>query len=383
MNLNHRAVYAAFDLFPTSKGAATHISHMAKFLFEKYNGGLLLTLGNQYYPRQEVEEYIEIRRFSENIPNYLQRAQAFTNHVIDNISQLPTLEIVHFRDVWSGLGILQQERNYKALFEVNGLPSIELPYRYPGLLHGTLDKIQQMEAFCFEHSDHLIAPSQVIKEHLISRGVPHNKIDVVTNAASPAPTFEKVQELPERFILYFGAVQPWQGIDTLLKAFALLKDISPLKLVICCAGKPKLTKVYRKLSEKLGISDNIIWQYRIGKSELNTYIKEALLTVAPLKECSRNVEQGCSPLKIFESMACRTAVVASDLPVTREIIQNGITGKLVRPDRPQELSRAIRLMLEYPEQRKAIADAGYEQVSKKYNWENIKQQMFQIYEQRF
>ena len=44
-------------------------------------------------------------------------------------------------------------------------------------------------------------------------------------------------------------------------------------------------------------------------------------------------------------------MVASDLPAVRELIDDGVHGRLVAPDRPGELARAIRVLLDYPEQR--------------------------------
>ena len=44
------------------------------------------------------------------------------------------MQIAHFRDPWGGIPIVQREnRAYQAVYEVNGLPSIELPFHYPAL----------------------------------------------------------------------------------------------------------------------------------------------------------------------------------------------------------------------------------------------------------
>ena len=118
----------------------------------------------------------------------------------------------------------------------------------------------------------------------------------------------------------------------------------------------------------------------LEKEVLNYLIHHALISVAPLTECSRNLEQGCSPIKIFESMSNTTAVLATDLPVTREIISDNINGKLVRPDRPAELARGIRLLLDYPELREKIAKAGRETVIENYDWNKIKRTLSGIYQ---
>jgi glycosyltransferase involved in cell wall biosynthesis len=52
-------------------------------------------------------------------------------------------------------------------------------------------------------------------------------------------------------------------------------------------------------------------------------------TVAPLAETARNTWQGCCPVKMVESMASGTPVIASDLAVSRELVRHGEDGWLV------------------------------------------------------
>ena len=77
--------------------------------------------------------------------------------------------------------------------------------------------------------------------------------------------------------------------------------------------------------------------------------QHALVSVAPLTDSPRNVIQGCAPLKIVESMASGAAVVASDVPPVRELIRDRHDGWLVHPDRPAELARAMRILLDHPD----------------------------------
>lgn len=44
------ALYSAFDLFPSRKGAAVRIAQFARALFEEMSGGLLYVLGNETHP---------------------------------------------------------------------------------------------------------------------------------------------------------------------------------------------------------------------------------------------------------------------------------------------------------------------------------------------
>lgn len=372
-----KSLYAAFDLYPSAKGAATHIYHIAETLFETSEGGVLHCLGHEDLPVYQDEGHIKIHRFVSRIPNYLLRAQAYSQHLDALLQDYPSIDFAHFRDIWSGLPILKTAS--KSLFEVNGLPSIELPYRYPGISQHTVEKIKDLEQHCLEASDHLLTPSFTTKAYIEGLGIPAEKITVIPNGAY-IPTISPEKPHPTPYIIYFGALQSWQGVDVLLKAFAGLQDFPELKLVICSSSRKRFVKAYRKLSEKLEIADKIIWNYQLSKEELNQWIGHALFSVAPLKETARNVRQGCSPLKIFESLACQTAVLASDIPPVREIVAAEVHAKLVRPDRPAVLSRAMRFLLENEAERLRLAQNGFERIQDKYLWSKQKEELVQLYQ---
>ncbi len=370
MTHQYPSLYAAFDLYPSSKGAATHIYYFSQTLFQTYKGGLLYVLGNELLPKWQQEDTVNIRRFNSSIPNYLDRANQYGASLQQLVRQQQNLQLVHIRDIWSALAVLDANRNYPVLFEVNALPSIELPYHYQ-LPQTLLDKIIQLESFCLKEADQIVVPSKVIEKYVLEkRQVEQQKIKVITNGTNIPASLPKPPEAPEKYIIYFGALQTWQGVDDLLKAFAGLQDWEDLYLVICCSNKQRYAKPFLKLAEKLGIGDKIIWHYQLSKVKLHNWVQHALLSVAPLKANSRNIEQGCSPLKIFESMACGTAVVASNLAVTREIITDGQTGHLVRPERPAELSVAIRYLLEETAHRKAIEENALALISIQHLWKH-------------
>lgn len=377
--MEFKSLYAAFDLYPSAKGAATHIHQMSKALFGHFGSGYLYVLGNERLPIYQNEENIEIYRFNQAIENYLERAETFGISLAEFIQNKKRVELVHFRDIWSGLALLGQNRRYKTVFEINSLMSIELPYRYPHLSKSVLQKIREIELFCIETSDAIICPSHSIKNNLGNLGAQSDKITVITNGAEPDASFSEVENIPEFYILYFGALQYWQGVDDLIKAFAGLKDYQELKLVICSSNRPAIAKPYKKLAEKSGVSSSIIWKYQLPKEELNTWIKNAKFTIAPMKETERNLLQGFSPLKVFESMALGIPVVASNLESIHEIITDKENGRLVRPERPAELSRVMRFLLDYPDYTIKLGEKARETVKKKFTWEQKIKELSEIY----
>ncbi|MFC2126301.1 glycosyltransferase [Bacteroidota bacterium] len=358
MAVSH-AIYAAFDVYPSYKGAATHISHMVDTLAAEFEEITVYSLGPNNVEVPGGNNVIYERFFPEE-PNYLKRASAYTTWLSEELQKKGIIELAHFRDLWSALAIMEHSGIVHTIYEVNAFLPVELPYRYPGISEKTLSRIDKLELQCMLECDIIICPSLVIKSNLEKRGVPGKKIHVVTNGAIVPDHYEKPHELeiPDQYIIYFGALQPWQGVDQLIKAMSYLKDYPDLRLVIAASQKSRYAKALQKLAEKMELGDRILWYFLLEKDELNYLICNALISVVPLTECSRNLEQGCSPIKIFESMANGTAVLASDLPVTREIITDKENGKLLRADRPAELARGIRLLLDNPELRKKMASNG-------------------------
>ena len=368
--LRHRALYAAFDRFPSPKGAATHIARFAGTMCDTFGGGALALLGGIDLPVHMREHGTEIYRYPGVEPNMLDRALGYGRRLESILEvQRDSLELCHFRDPWSGVPIVRQcAGRAKLVYEVNGLPSIELPYRYPGVSAATLAKIRRAEEYCLRHADAILTPSETIAANLIRLGVAASSITMIPNGADllDLPPFPFAA--PSRYILYFGALQRWQGIETLLRAFARLSDIEDLYLVICASTRERTSRLHRKLAVRLGIDERIIWHYELRNEQLVSWVAHATLSVAPLSECSRNLDQGCAPLKILESMALGVPVVASNLPVTREIMGDGTGGRLIRADRPSELARTIRLLLESPDELRSLGESGRRRIEEKFTW---------------
>jgi glycosyltransferase involved in cell wall biosynthesis len=315
------------------------------------------------------------------VPNFLARALDYGRHlsaVLDE--QAGSLRLCHFRDPWSGIPILDRpDRRYATVYEVNGLPSIELPYTYPRAGARTLAKIRAAEERCWTEADQIITPSRVLRDNLVRLGAPAAKITVIPNGADLPGAGPPPPAAPDRYILYFGALQPWQGVDVLLRAFALLADLEDLWLVVCAATPPRQARGYRRLAAKLGVAERVHWLFRLPESELAPWRAHARLSVAPLTECSRNLDQGCCPLKILESMASGVPVVASDLPVTREIIADGVDGRLVRAERPAELARVIRVLLDYPDQARTLGEQARRRIARDLTWDHAVARLTDLY----
>lgn len=387
--LAHRALYAAFDRFPSTKGAAVHIGEWADELFTTFGGGLLHVLGGGELPPYQLEAAedgrgpVEIIRFGAQIPNLSERIDAYRVHLAAVVARhRDTLEVVHVRDPWSaGVVLADPDRTSRVVYEVNGLPSVELPYRYRDLGESTLSKVRALEARCLGAADRVVVPSEVLVDRVIRSGAPAERVSMIRNGARVSAHPPRPDGAPDRYLVYVGALQRWQGIETMLRAFARLADLDDLRLVVCASTPPRTARGARRLAARLGVEDRVDWHHRLPHAEIAGWLAHAAASLAPLTDSARNVDQGCCPLKILESMAAGTPVVASDLAVVRELVTDGEHGRLVPPDRPAELARAARILLEYPDRAEAMGVAGRRHVEASLTWAASRAQLRALYDE--
>ncbi len=349
----------------------------SKVLSETMGHTLMLTLARQR--RKRVSGKRRHQQFEITESNFLKRAEAYSNWIEERVANEKQLRVAQFRDVWSGLPLLARPHLTK-IFEVNGLPSVELPYRFKHIGKDTLKKLENLELECLKGSNYIVCPSEVIKTHLINRKIEAEKIHVIPNGAEIPKRTTMPRRIPEKYVVYFGALQSWQGVEVAIKAMQYLADKPELKLVICSSHKEKLARPYYRLIRRLGLEDQIVWKYQLTKKQLFGVLGKAQASLVPLTECSRNLEQGCSPLKVFESMASGAPIIASRLPVIEEIVVDTKEAKLVRADRPADLARAIRFQVDYPERGHALATQATKKFKEYYTWEKVDAQLSKFYD---
>jgi glycosyltransferase involved in cell wall biosynthesis len=85
------------------------------------------------------------------------------------------------------------------------------------------------------------------------------------------------------------------------------------------------------------------------------------------------------PVKLFEYMAAGLPVVASDFPQWREVVNASRCGLLVNPLNTQEITQAVRWILEHPREAEQMGKRGQRAVAEIYNWECQAAQLLAMY----
>lgn len=118
---------------------------------------------------------------------------------------------------------------------------------------------------------------------------------------------------------------------------------------------------------------NLYYHGHIPHALVPAYYRRFDIVLAPFQRRimtynNNDISRWTSPLKIFEYMANKKAIIASDLPVLREVLHHGETAILVRPDDVHAWEDAILRIRRDPLLRQTLEQAAYELLIARYTW---------------
>lgn len=383
-----RILYVAFDVVPAPKGAAIHITEFARALSRECQRVDLVTVAPGHSTIAEQEIYPNL--FQTQLPaigdDLVKRVTHFRRLLECWLAQQKRpFDVVHFRSPFEGFWIAAKKESIckKLIFEVNGLPSIELKYRYDSLRNddALVSKLRSQEQACLEAADLIVTPSSVTKDFLRGLGTEPSKIIVIRNGVDLS-TFNFRQ--PRRWmegtkldVTYFGTLSKWQGIESMIRAVALCDR--PIHLRMIASAKKGTLNAASRLAQKLGVHHRISLVSPMAQSDLAEVIHNSHAILAPLTSIDRNIVQGCCPLKVIEGMASGTPVVTSDLEVTRELSDNTDCLHFTKPDSERQIAqRLMELTTDYA---KTVESSRIARriVEARHTWKGAGMQLLQSY----
>jgi glycosyltransferase involved in cell wall biosynthesis len=163
---------------------------------------------------------------------------------------------------------------------------------------------------------------------------------------------------------YAGHLYPWKGVDVLLEALARLPGVQGL--VVGGLEKEEDLGRARALAARLGLQDRVAFCGQIPPTDVPAKLARAHILVLP-NPASAISSHATSPLKLFEYMAARKAIVASDLPAIREVLTHELNGLLVAPGDVEALANGIRRLADDADLRERLAEAASQTVAE-YSW---------------
>ncbi|MBY5921049.1 N-acetyl-alpha-D-glucosaminyl L-malate synthase BshA [Ferrimonas balearica] len=169
-------------------------------------------------------------------------------------------------------------------------------------------------------------------------------------------------------VMHASTFRPVKNTEAVLKSFALASSMVDAKLVLLGDG-PELEATQGRCHQ-LGIADRVVF---VGPVQ---HIERYL----PLADCVLQPsyrEAFC--MVLLEAMACGVPTVSSNVDGIPEVVEEGVTGYMARPDDVEAQAKALVRLLADPALRQRLGQAGRQRAQHLFCTEEKVQQYLACY----
>ncbi|WP_228449912.1 GT4 family glycosyltransferase PelF [Streptomyces alkaliterrae] len=268
--------------------------------------------------------------------------------VSGGLATLPALTAQHFDEVPFLLtehGIYQRERYLGHRGASLGAPVKTL----------LLGFYRQLAAESYRAA-RLVTPCNQYNRRWEERGgTPAERIRTVYNGVDPR-AFPHAGPEPEVLTLtWAGRIDPIKDLETLVRAYALLRRDFPELRLRLFGGVPAGNEDYHdrlaKLTASLGVADRVSFEGRISQVS-RAYAAGSVVLLSSISEAF--------PFSLIEAMSCGRATVSTDVGGVREAA--GDCGVVVPPRDPEAMAAATAALLRDPARRAALGARARQRV---------------------
>jgi glycosyltransferase involved in cell wall biosynthesis len=238
------------------------------------------------------------------------------------------------------------------------------------------------EKLCLRLADHVITTNQSYKTlEMEDGGVPWQRITIVRNGPDcdriqPGESDNALRQKAQTVLGYVGRMGPQDGVDHLLGALRHLVYTLGRHDVYCVIiGKGDTLPELKVLAEELHVEDHIWFTGWIPDSDLIRYLSTADICLDP--DPSNPFNDRSTMVKMMEYMALGKPIVAFDLPEHRVTAQDAAA--YARPNDELDFAREIASLIDDPERRKRMGEAGRERIEKELAWIYQEKHLLQAY----
>lgn len=338
-------------------------------------------------PKISIYHKIKIRKFK--LPNFivgLLQTPWITFHIIRN--KIPVVYLRYFNCASLLTFILRNCTKAKIITEHNGWLSDELNViGFPLWVSSLAKKLQVLDAK-LAHTTRVVTPK--LGELFIKNGIPTKKIFCVGNGCNTKKikplernTCLKELNLPlnKVYLGFIGTMHAWQGLDTAIKALKIIKQKNTEVAFIIAGTGPKLSS-FKKLTDELGLSDDIFFLGQVQYSKISTVLGGFDIALAPFSN-ERNYRIGLSPLKIRDYAAAGLPVIASNIPGIKDYPTDTSWITSHPPGETEALANTVLELLSKKNVLKKMEISAREFAIKHFDWDEIGKKIANEIEKKF
>ena len=211
--------------------------------------------------------------------------------------------------------------------------------------------------------------------HINKRLVKHNKkVTDIYNypIISELATNEEWQN-KDNEICYIGRISKTRGIREIVKSMEYIKN-AHLNL----AGEFDIESTGNEIKNYIGWEKVKYFGY-ITKRQIYSILKRSKIGLVTLYPIINYWD--ALPVKMFEYMAAGIPVIASNIPIWKNIIEGNRCGIIVDPFKVCEIADAINYLLNHPDKAEEMGKNGKKAIKEKYNWSIEEAKLIDVYYQ--
>lgn len=220
------------------------------------------------------------------------------------------------------------------------------------LLIGTF---KALEDSCLRAADAVITICPDLRDYALKSGVPPARHLLIENSifddvrlaarrdpgpARSAPAIAVAFDPAHPVILYAGTFEPYQGLDILIRAFAIIHRRRPDARLVLAGGTDTQVAAMKEVAVSEGLADACVFTGSVSKTEALRFTQSAQVLVSP------RIHGTNTPLKIYEQLASGKPLVATQIWSHTQVLDNTVCF-LVDPE-PESMAAGLMRALGEP-----------------------------------
>jgi glycosyltransferase involved in cell wall biosynthesis len=233
-------------------------------------------------------------------------------------------------------------------------------------------------------STFLLVNNAEVKSFYEQCGIPYDRIEIVSSAINLRKYEKDIVSRedagrslgllmdPEAVIIgYVGGLRPEKNVETLVKAFEkFIKSHPNAKVKLLIVGDGPMRPILEEYVKEHNIDGYVSFLGYVP--DAYRFLNAIDIFVLP------SLSEG-SPIALIEAMACGRAIIASNIPAIREIVEDGREALLFDPHSPEQLKEALLKLYYDLELRKTLGKNAKEK-AKQYDVNLVFPKIVKIYQ---
>ncbi|MDJ0617909.1 MAG: glycosyltransferase family 4 protein [Calothrix sp. MO_192.B10] len=282
-------------------------------------------------------------------------------------------DIYHFHDPeLIPLGLLLVNQGKNVIYDVHEdvprdiLSKFWIPQVWRKIISWTVEKL---ENFAAQHFTAIVTATPLICSRFLKLGC--SAVDVKNYPILDELSFPDTNwEEKEPVVCYIGSITEERGI------FEMIKGIGQTDTCLLLGGEFAYAQ-QREQAVNIPGWANVKELGWLGREQVVETLRKSMAGLVLLHP-SPNI-MNALPVKMFEYMCAGIPVIASNIPLWKEIVEDNQCGICVDPHNPEAIAQGIQWIITHPNEAKKMGENGRRVVKEKYKWEKESKILLELY----